>query len=344
MVPVLMLVVMFWSTGLQDELIDEPPGSDVRLEGGDGRCAGGVEMKHQEEWRRVGSWSDWDLRAAVVVCRQLDCGSAVSTRFTVGDDKHDAWEFRSACVGSESALRECGTVEERYSTSSTLEVICSESVRLVDGAGLCSGRVEVRSDQSWVSVCEADFDRLDAEVVCQELGCGAPSALQGALYGEGKGPLWDKEFQCGGTESRLLDCDTSDSARNTCSPGNAVGLTCSGPDDVRFERGDGRCVGRVELKHQGEWKRVGWAISWDLRAAAVLCRQLDCGSAVSTIYTDNKHPTWRFVSHCVGSESALMECITVDGGYETSRTPEVICSGNTHIMLFYSADDVDSLT
>ena len=103
----------------------------MRLEGGDGRCAGGVEMKHQEEWRRVGSWSDWGLRAAVVVCRQLDCGSAVSTRFTVGDDKHDAWEFRSHCVGSESALRECGTVEERYSTSSTLEVICSGNTHIM---------------------------------------------------------------------------------------------------------------------------------------------------------------------------------------------------------------------
>ncbi|XP_062316540.1 scavenger receptor cysteine-rich type 1 protein M130-like [Osmerus eperlanus] len=206
----------------------------------------------------------------------------------------------------------------------------TESVRLVEGAGLCSGRVEVRSDQSWVSVCEADFDRLDAEVVCRELGCGAPSALQGALYGEGKGPLWDKEFQCGGTESSLLDCDTSDSARNTCSPGNAVGLTCSGPDDVRLEGGapsalqgalygegkgplwdkefqcggnesrllacdtsdsarntcspgnavgltcsgpddvrleggDGRCVGRVEMKHQGQWRRVtrDWNWNWN---------------------------------------------------------------------------------
>ena len=250
-----------------------------------------------------------------------------------------------------------------------------ESVRLVEGADLCYGRVEVRSDQSWVSVCEADFDRLDAEVVCRELGCEAPSGLQGALYGEGKGPLWDKVFQCGGTESRLLACDTSDAARNTCSPGNAVGLTCSGtgrsslsfqdecsilsgcresedltvsclspePDDVRFEGGDGRCAGGVEMKHQGEWRRVGSESHWDLRAAAVVCRQLDCGSAVSTRYTDDdkKHTTLNFRYHCVGSESALRECGVLERERNTSSTMEVICSGNTHIMFLYSADDVD---
>uniref|UniRef100_A0AAZ3Q4N1 SRCR domain-containing protein n=1 Tax=Oncorhynchus tshawytscha TaxID=74940 RepID=A0AAZ3Q4N1_ONCTS len=65
-----------------------------------------------------------------------------------------------------------------------------ESVRLVDGAGLCSGRVEVKSNQSWASVCEADFDRQDAEVVCRDVGCGAPAALQGGLYGEGEGQTW----------------------------------------------------------------------------------------------------------------------------------------------------------
>lgn len=118
--------------------------------------------------------------------------------------------------------------------SSTKLIECStnsfspESVRLVDGAGLCSGRVEVKSNQSWASVCEADFDRQDAEVVCREFGCGAPAALQGGLYGEGEGQTWDKEFQCKGNESLLLDCDTSDRENNTCLPGNAVGLTCSG--------------------------------------------------------------------------------------------------------------------
>ena len=88
--------------------------------------------------------------------------------------------------------------------------------------------MEVKPNQSWVSVCEGDFDQQDAEVVCRELGCGPPSVLQGALYGEVKAPMWTKEFQCEGSESVLLDCRTSDSTRNTCSPDKTVGLTCSG--------------------------------------------------------------------------------------------------------------------
>ena len=86
----------------------------------------------------------------------------------------------------------------------------------------------MKSNQRWSSVCEDDFDQQDAEVVCRELGCGAPSVLQGALYGEVEAPMWTREFQCGGHESALLDCRTSGSDRNTCSPGEAVGLTCSG--------------------------------------------------------------------------------------------------------------------
>ena len=104
----------------------------------------------------------------------------------------------------------------------------------MNGSSSCSGRVEVKSNQSWVSVCEGDFDQQDAEVVCRQLGCGAPSVLQGALYGEVKAPMWTKEFQCEGNESVLLDCRTSDSIRNTCSPDKGVGLTCSGNNSNSF--------------------------------------------------------------------------------------------------------------
>uniref|UniRef100_A0AAZ3PSG5 SRCR domain-containing protein n=1 Tax=Oncorhynchus tshawytscha TaxID=74940 RepID=A0AAZ3PSG5_ONCTS len=154
-------------------------------------------------------------------------------------------------------------------------------------------RVEVKSNQSWASVCEADFDRQDAEVVCGELGCGAPAALQGGLYGEGEGQTWDKEFQCKGKESLLLDCDTSDRENNTCLPGNAVGLTCS-----EYER---------------QYRDV----------AAVVCRQLGCGSTVSVLPGNT---TRGFGVYCSGSESSLRECFR--RSYDLLPGLTVICSGS----------------
>ena len=105
---------------------------------------------------------------------------------------------------------------------------------------------------------------------------------------------------------------------------------------MRLEGGDGRCAGGVEMKHQGEWRRVSILSVWGLRAAAVLCRQLDCGSAVSTGGADDKRPAWRFKSLCVGSESALRECGTVDGEHPASPTLEMNCSGITHNVVIFS--------
>ncbi|XP_074482531.1 scavenger receptor cysteine-rich type 1 protein M130-like [Sebastes fasciatus] len=228
------------------------PSQPFRLVGGDSRCAGTLELKHQGDWRPVDGYY-WTLKDA------------------------------------------------------------ADSVRLVNGTSLCSGRLEVKtnpSNQWWSSVCEADFDQQDAEVVCRELGCGAPSVLQGALYGDVEASMWTKEFQCGGTESALLDCRSSGSERNTCSPGKAVGLTCSEPDDVRLVGGDSRCAGTLELK-QGDWRPVS-GYYWTLKDADAVCRDLDCGSAVSVEEREesSERSLWRIWSGCVQSRSALRECAT----------------------------------
>ena len=100
---------------------------------------------------------------------------------------------------------------------------------------------------------------------------------------------------------------------------------------MRLEGGDGRCAGGVEMKHQGEWRRVNsWEPTWDLRAATVVCRQLDCGSAVSIRDDNETHAVWMLRFNCVGSESALRECVTVHGELTSSYIIKVICSGNTH--------------
>uniref|UniRef100_A0A8C7S9E8 SRCR domain-containing protein n=1 Tax=Oncorhynchus mykiss TaxID=8022 RepID=A0A8C7S9E8_ONCMY len=306
MIPAVVLMTLLWSTDLQAQSVSPPAEYSVRLVDGTTSCSGTVEVFYRGEWLSQCSGL-WDMMTDVkVVCRELDCGNPVAeSRGGLIEDGRRGVTLYISCYGNESSIRQCDIIEEPGVCDGEYyrHVTCSESVRLVDGAGLCSGRVEVKSNQSWASVCEADFDRQDAEVVCGELGCGAPAALQRGLYGGGEGQTWDKEFQCKGKESLLLDCDTSDRKHNTCLPGNAVGLTCSEPDDVRLVGGGSRCAGEVERSDQGEWRTVG-TDDWD-DVAAVVCRQLGCGSTVSVLPGN----TTRGVGvTCPGSESSLRRC------------------------------------
>ncbi|KAI4903139.1 hypothetical protein NFI96_000865 [Prochilodus magdalenae] len=267
------------------------------------------------------------MRHAAMVCRELDCGSAVaatSRKMSEGDEEVGAW---ADCRGTESTLKEC---VDHYDAVLIwgAEVICLDSVRLMDGAERCSGRVEVKSHQSWTTVCEADFDRQDAEVVCRELGCGPPLTLQGALFGAGKLPFGTKEFQCRGTENHLLDCSTSDRG-SACTRGSAVGLTCAGPDDVRLVDGSGRCAGAVEMYYSGGWRGVG-AAEWSIKEAALVCGQLDCGSAVATRSTRDGTGTG-VVIQCNGSESALRECRTHYVA-DKAEGAEVMCSDSVRLV------------
>ncbi|KAM9425916.1 scavenger receptor cysteine-rich type 1 protein M130-like [Pholidichthys leucotaenia] len=209
--------------------------------------------------------------------------------------------------------------------SSSAAQLIVNSVRLLNGTSLCSGRLEVKSNQSWSSVCQADFDQQDAEVVCRELGCGPPSLLQGALYGDVEAPVGTKEFQCGGTESALLDCRSSGSARKSCSPGEAVGLTCSEP--VRLVGGDSRCGGTVEVKHLGEWRPVR-GVDWSLKTAAVVCEHLDCGSAVSVGERKEslERDVWEIYPRCVQSGSSLRDCVTSSRSSSLQTVSCSVCS------------------
>ncbi|XP_059208677.1 scavenger receptor cysteine-rich type 1 protein M130-like [Centropristis striata] len=323
-----LLLLLLLSSGLQAEGSNNQK-DPVRLVGGDSHCAGTLELKHGGKWRPVSHGPpDWTLQEAAAFCRELDCGSAVSLRVRYEPSSRPVWGISPDCVQSGS-LRECAI---GLSSISSVNITCSDSVRLVDGTSLCSGRLEVKSDQSnqsWSSVCEADFDQQDAEVVCRELGCGAPSVLQGALYGEVEAPMWTKEFQCGGNESALLDCRSSGSDRNTCSPGRAIGLTCSEP--VRLVGGDSRCAGPLELKHKGEWRPVSTVYSaWNLKEAAVVCRELDCGSAVSV--TRKKNSTYRHVwsirHDCVLSGS-LRQCAASD---TSVYSLDITCSDSVRLV------------
>lgn len=100
-------------------------------------------------------------------------------------------------------------------------------------------------------------------------------------------------------------------------------------NDVRLVGKGNRCAGELRFKHEAEWRQLSKQRTWSLKEAAVACRQLDCGSAVS-VKNVRQRPkvlhVWSFYSDCDGSERALTDCGTVRKGL-SDFTTEVICSG-----------------
>ncbi|EDO35227.1 predicted protein, partial [Nematostella vectensis] len=70
-----------------------------------------------------------------------------------------------------------------------------------------TGRVEVYHNAKWGTICDRDWDREDAEVVCRELGMiKAIHETRKAKFGLGYGPIWLSGMQCTGKENSLLEC------------------------------------------------------------------------------------------------------------------------------------------
>ena len=110
---------------------------------------------------------------------------------------------------------------------------------------------------------------------------------------------------------------------------------CTEPDDVRLVGGSSNCSGVLEINHQGEWRSVDGGFHWNLKSSSVVCRQLNCGSAVSTERSSafTQQPVWRITPYCVGSETSLSDCVIMENhitrkGLITGK-PTVNCSGNT---------------
>ncbi|XP_060745217.1 scavenger receptor cysteine-rich type 1 protein M130-like [Tachysurus vachellii] len=278
----------------------------VRLVNGGSRCAGRVEVLHDDQWGTV-CHNAFDMREAAVVCRELRCGEAVNVRYFAqfGQGSGKVWLQDVDCRGSESTLKDCGSLgwgksvcdhigdvgvtcseHEAENSDDTIRadqktVIQTDSVRLVNGGSRCAGRVEVLHDGQWGTVCSSAWDMKDAAVVCRELHCGeAVEISYWSDFGEGSGEIWIYDVYCRGSELTLNNC--SSQGGHYCDHSVDAGVTCSGHRIPRLSAGPHRCSGRVEVFHGGSWSTVCDA-DFDQQDAEVVCRELDCGIPVKVL-------------------------------------------------------------
>lgn len=318
--------------------------SRVRLVGGPHRCEGRVEVELSGHWGTVCD-DDWDIQDVAVLCRELGCGAAKGTPSGILYEPSTEKEQKTLiqevnCNGMEDTLLQCEHSEDVFDCGHDEDAAAAcelpESVRLAGGLGRCKGRVEVKHQGQWGTVCNAGWSLSAAKVVCRQLGCGKARLTQRSCSNatRGQGPIWLSQVSCSGQEVSLQDCPSGQWGKNNCTHDEDTWVECEDPFDLRLVGGNMRCSGRLEVLHRGVWGSVcddGWGETED----RVVCKQLGCGEPLSPSVKARRSfgpgvgHIWLDDVHCSGKEQSLEQCQHRFWGYHNCNHKEdvaVICS------------------
>ncbi|XP_078540278.1 scavenger receptor cysteine-rich domain-containing protein DMBT1-like [Lissotriton helveticus] len=190
----------------------------IFLVNGPSLCAGRVSIVHNGVWGKVCD-DAWDEKDASVVCGQLGCGALLSYGYnsSFGVSPSPVLMSSVQCQGEESALWKCaqrGWSVNTCSTGRNAGVTCAggaDTVRLVNSGDACRGRLEIKHENRWGTVCDSDWDLKDAEVVCRQLNCGSASSAEtnNGPYKNGVFPVWMSNVKCTGAETSIFNCPSA---------------------------------------------------------------------------------------------------------------------------------------
>ncbi|XP_036966568.1 macrophage receptor MARCO-like [Acanthopagrus latus] len=86
------------------------------------------------------------------------------------------------------------------------------------------GRVEVRRNGVWGTVCDDSFDTNDGTVICRMLGYTRASSV--FTEGAGSGQIWLDDLECTGSEWSIFNCPNSGVGTHNCGHDEDAGVEC----------------------------------------------------------------------------------------------------------------------
>uniref|UniRef100_A0A1X7STL2 SRCR domain-containing protein n=1 Tax=Amphimedon queenslandica TaxID=400682 RepID=A0A1X7STL2_AMPQE len=192
------------------------------------------------------------------------------------------------------------------------------SVRLVNGVLEQEGRVEVCSYGLWGTVCQDDWNAIDAYIVCKQLGYTGtgPLSYYNSKFGVATHlPTVYNNVKCVGWEKSITECTKNVYPAGSCSQSQTASVVCKEgcrDGEVRLLGGGFENEGTVQICYGGLWGLVS-DNQWDVNDANVVCYQLGFGGGNALAILNNQYGKPNMTIHirnvaCLGNETFLDNC------------------------------------